>query len=222
MSIKIKIAIVLSFIAVLAAVVWVGMIQTQDSAHTAVADESPSAQAADETQPQPATASPLKTDTNEINDSEKKKLKTLIAEKLEENDFCGSVLIGVGDSVVTDISTGCSDKDKETKNTAQTTYEIGSMTKQFTAAGILHLVNEGKLDVNDKISKYFKDCKFGDDVTVDNLLSMTSGIPDYLNDNIYAVETGERAEDSTYSKKEFLEWLNKQELGFDPGSSFYY
>jgi D-alanyl-D-alanine carboxypeptidase len=62
----------------------------------------------------------------------------------------------------------------------ETVFEIGSVTKQFTAAGILLLAQEGKLSVDDKISRHFKDMPPAwDDVTIRHLLTHTSGIKSY-------------------------------------------
>jgi CubicO group peptidase (beta-lactamase class C family) len=62
----------------------------------------------------------------------------------------------------------------------ETVFEIGSITKQFTAAGILFLAQEGRLSVDDKISKYLKDTpEAWRNVTIRHLLTHTSGIKSY-------------------------------------------
>ena len=62
----------------------------------------------------------------------------------------------------------------------ETVFEIGSLTKQFTAAGILLLAQEGKLSVDDKISRHFKWIPgHWTNVTVRHLLTHTSGIKSY-------------------------------------------
>lgn len=61
-----------------------------------------------------------------------------------------------------------------------TLYEIGSITKQFTAAAILQLRDGGKLALDDKLSKYLPDAPHADEVTLRQLLSHTSGLPEYL------------------------------------------
>ncbi|MFS4448515.1 serine hydrolase domain-containing protein [Maribacter sp. 2307UL18-2] len=58
-------------------------------------------------------------------------------------------------------------------------FEIGSVTKQFTAAAILKLVEEKKLALNDDFTKYLEFDTKGRKVTIDNLLNHTSGIPSY-------------------------------------------
>lgn len=61
----------------------------------------------------------------------------------------------------------------------QTRYEIGSVTKQFTAACILLLQQDGKLRLDDKVRKYFPFLKDADQVTLRELLTHTAGYPDY-------------------------------------------
>jgi CubicO group peptidase (beta-lactamase class C family) len=58
-------------------------------------------------------------------------------------------------------------------------FQIGSMTKQFTAVAILMLEEQGKLNVNHSISKYIPDYPLGDKITIHHLLTHTSGIKDF-------------------------------------------
>ena len=61
-------------------------------------------------------------------------------------------------------------------------FRIGSITKQFTAVSILQLVEQGRVSLNDSIQKFIKDFPpKGQTITIENLLTQTSGIPDYLN-----------------------------------------
>src|SRR5262249_25453878 len=66
-----------------------------------------------------------------------------------------------------------------TKATPSMRYSIGSVSKQFTAAAILLLAEEGKLSLDDKVSQFVPDLTRANDVTLRQLLSMTSGYPDY-------------------------------------------
>src|SRR5687767_14044657 len=65
--------------------------------------------------------------------------------------------------------------------TPKTVYEIGSMTKQFTAAAVMMLVEEGKISLDDKITKYFADApEWWNQITVRHLLNHTSGIQNHV------------------------------------------
>src|SRR5215213_6658010 len=58
-------------------------------------------------------------------------------------------------------------------------FRIGSVTKTFVATAILQLVDEGKLNKSDTLSKWYPDFPNADRITIDDLLRMRSGIPDY-------------------------------------------
>jgi CubicO group peptidase (beta-lactamase class C family) len=65
--------------------------------------------------------------------------------------------------------------------TPKTAYEIGSMTKQFTAAAVMMLVEEGKIALDDKITKYFTEApQAWNQITVRHLLNHTSGIQNHV------------------------------------------
>ena len=66
--------------------------------------------------------------------------------------------------------------------TTQHVFRIGSVTKQFTAAGILKLIESGKLSLDDKLSQFFPSFSKADEVTIYHLLTHTSGIHSYTSD----------------------------------------
>ena len=102
----------------------------------------------------------------------------MIAE-LNVKEFNGSVLVVQKGKTVFQKSFGMADREWSIPNTNQTKYRIGSVTKQFAAAAILRLNEEGKFQVDDKLSKYFPDYPKGDSVTIHMLLNHTSGIKNY-------------------------------------------
>ena len=69
--------------------------------------------------------------------------------------------------------------DPQTTATAAMRYSIGSISKQFTAAAMLMLAEEGKLSLDDPVSKYVPGLTEGDQVTIRELLSHTSGYQDF-------------------------------------------
>jgi CubicO group peptidase (beta-lactamase class C family) len=94
-------------------------------------------------------------------------------------EFNGSVLVVQKGKTIYQKSFGMADREWSVPNTNQTKYRIGSVTKQFTAASILQLQEKGKLQLDDKLSKYFTDYPKGDSVTIHMLLNHTSGIKNY-------------------------------------------
>jgi D-alanyl-D-alanine carboxypeptidase len=75
---------------------------------------------------------------------------------------------------------GLADRERKTPATSATHYEIGSITKQFTAAAILQLREAGKLDIDARLATYLPDAPHASEVTLTQLLSHTSGLLDYL------------------------------------------
>jgi CubicO group peptidase (beta-lactamase class C family) len=92
-----------------------------------------------------------------------------------------AVLVAQNGKVLFKKGYGLADAAHAIPITPQTQFRIGSITKQFTAAAILKLEEEGKLSIADKLSKYFPDFPRGDEVTLRHLLTHTSGIPDKIN-----------------------------------------
>lgn len=222
MKIGKKIALIVCFFVVLMGLVWASALKTTDTASLpASAKATPETVAKKEKETRP----PLEATQPVVSKLDKGKLKTIdknVTQQLKDIDFNGTFLIAVGDEVIYHKAMGYSDVDKKIKNTLDTKYEIGSCTKQFTATAVAKLADEGKLSLNDKISKYIKEIKTGKDIKIEQLMNMCSGLPDYLNEYIYSVESEEREEDSTLSKKEFINWLNDRDTIFEPGECFSY
>jgi CubicO group peptidase (beta-lactamase class C family) len=94
-------------------------------------------------------------------------------------DFNGTVLVMQKEKVVYKKAFGMAEREWNIANTVNTKYRIGSVTKQFTAACILLLAEQGKLNLDDKLSKYISDYPKGDSITIHMLLNHTSGIKNY-------------------------------------------
>ena len=79
-------------------------------------------------------------------------------------DFSGAVLVAQKGKVIYEKAFGMANREWNVPNTVQTKFRIASITKQFTAAAILELAEQGKLSLEDKLSKYFPDFPKGDTV----------------------------------------------------------
>lgn len=100
--------------------------------------------------------------------------------------------------------------------TAETVFEIGSITKQFTAAGILLLAQEGKLTVDDKLSQHIANAPDSwKAVTLRHLLTHTSGIKSYTGLDGFELTRH-------LTQAQFLKTLGVQPLEFQPGASWKY
>jgi D-alanyl-D-alanine carboxypeptidase len=99
----------------------------------------------------------------------------------------------------------------------QTRYAAGSISKQFTAAAILLLAEQGKVSLDDRVSKYFPDLTRADEVTIRELLSHTSGYEDYAPQD-YMIPAWTKP---TTPEAILDEWAKKP-LDFDPGTKWQY
>ena len=92
------------------------------------------------------------------------------------------------------------------------------MTKQFTAAVLLKLGEQHKLSLDDKISKYFPNHKKGDEITIKNLLTHTSGLSEIFRDTLFIKENKQKY----ISKEKLLSFFINKPLYFDPGTQYSY
>jgi CubicO group peptidase (beta-lactamase class C family) len=101
--------------------------------------------------------------------------------------------------------------------TTSTRYAIGSVSKQFTAAAILLLQEEGKLSLDDKVSRWFPDLTAANEVTIRQLLSHTSGYEDYAPQDYIIPEWTKPTTSAAILKG----WAKKP-LNYDPGTRWQY
>jgi CubicO group peptidase (beta-lactamase class C family) len=101
--------------------------------------------------------------------------------------------------------------------TPQMRYSIGSISKQFTAAAILLLQEDGKLKVDDAVGKYVPNLTRGNKVTIRQILSHTSGYQDYWPEDY--VMTPMLAPESA---QQILDTWGKKPLDFEPGAEWQY
>jgi D-alanyl-D-alanine carboxypeptidase len=100
---------------------------------------------------------------------------------------------------------------------AEMAYPVGSISKQFTATAVLLLQEQGKLSIDDPVAKYFPDLTRANDVTLRNLLTMTSGYEDFAPQD-YSIPAWYVVRDPAATVKE---WAGKP-LDFEPGTKWQY
>jgi CubicO group peptidase (beta-lactamase class C family) len=109
----------------------------------------------------------------------------LIVEKYSSDSLLnGSILIAKGDEILYQGSFGFKNFEKKEMNTLSTFFPIASLTKQFTSTSILLLQENKELTINDKIGDYIKVPESMKEIPIKNLMNHTSGIPEYLQNNI--------------------------------------
>jgi CubicO group peptidase (beta-lactamase class C family) len=108
------------------------------------------------------------------------RMDEVVQSYVRDKTFMGTVLVARGGDVVLSKGYGSANLEWNVPNSPVTKFRLGSLTKQFTAASILLLVERGKLMLEDPIRKYIPDAPAAwDKITIFNLLTHTSGIPSF-------------------------------------------
>ena len=152
--------------------------------------------------------------------------------------FQGVALVAQGNEIKFAKAYGNTDYDDNIVNKVNTRFAIASNTKQFTAVAIMQLMEDGKINLDDTIDKYFPKFKYANQITVRELLQMRSGLVDYLNAaelyfkdeeslkilNDYREKAyfDEYVSDSRWTADIILNNLYLSELQFEPGQAYDY
>jgi CubicO group peptidase (beta-lactamase class C family) len=112
---------------------------------------------------------------------------------------------------------GFADLELDVKLPFNASFEIGSVTKQFTAAAVLQLAEQGKLTLEDDLGKYIKFDTGKRKVTIRQLLSHTSGIKGYTELPSFATLSIQK-----HSRDTLLRIVEKEQFDFEPGEALIY
>jgi CubicO group peptidase (beta-lactamase class C family) len=146
------------------------------------------------------------------------RMEQVILTFVQRKQFMGAVLVARGAEVLLDKGYGFADVELNVPASPKTKFRLGSVTKQFTAAAILLLQERGKLNVNDPVKKYLPDAPAAwDKITIYNLLTHTSGIPDFTSFTDYA-----SLEPFATTPKELVARFREKTLDFQPGEQWRY
>ena len=140
------------------------------------------------------------------------KIDQLIKNYTEKGRFNGSALVASHGQILLEKGYGYKSFRDSALNDSSTIYQIASVTKQFTSAVILKLVELKKLELTDKLSKYYPDFPKGDNITIENLLTHTSGIFDWTNSINF----------SPTNEQTLIAFLETKALDFSPGTRWSY
>ena len=131
--------------------------------------------------------------------------------------FTGTVLVMKQNKELLRKAYGMANREWNIPNRPETKFEIGSLTKQFTATCILQLVEQGKLSLDDKLGKFFPSFFKGDSVTIHMLLNHTSGIPSFT-----GLPGFDKIDKLSWSRDSMIAFFNNKPYDFSPGSNFKY
>ena len=161
--------------------------------------------------PRPAAVPPERTTEAAAVDALRWKLES----EVSAGRFSGAVLLAREEKVLFSQAYGLSDRAKNTPNTLQTRFRLGSMNKLFTAVAVLQLAEAGKIKLDDPLGKYltgYPNRDVSEKVQVRHLLTHTGGTGDFFGPEFDA----HRLELRTL--QDYLDLFGKRGLEFEPGT----
>ena len=146
-------------------------------------------------------------------------VEALVKRHAELDMFSGTVIVADHDKIVYANAFGQANKDHRVPNRLDTSYNIGSIGKTFTAVAIMQLVEAGKLRLDDRLSQYLPDFPFPEKhtITIQQLLNHSSGLGDYMEHADY-----KRAMPDIRTISDILPLVYAQKPLFAPGERFGY
>lgn len=115
-----------------------------------------------------------------VTNEKSKQLDTLYSALFEAGKFHGNVLVAEQGQIIYQNSFGLANEEDSISLNLESVFELASVSKQFTAMGIVQLQQEGKLDYDDDFTSYIPELAAYEGITIQHLLTHTSGLPDYM------------------------------------------
>jgi len=146
------------------------------------------------------------------------RIEQLIRARADDKTFMGTVLVARGDEVILSKGYGSANLEWNIPNTPSTKFRLGSITKQFTAAAVLLLAEQGKLALEDPVKRHYPNAPAAwDAITIRHVLTHTSGIPNHT--SFPEFQTG-RLMPATPEKT--IGYFRDKPLDFAPGERMSY
>ena len=146
-------------------------------------------------------------------------LGQLVNETLKGSNIPGAQVVVVDrGKIVLNQAYGVRDMETQVPVDTHTRFEIGSITKQFTAAAILQLKEQGKLALSDPLGKYVPEYPHGKNITIEQLLWQVSGVPNYT--EVPHFEKIAEGQPGDFSAA--LDLIKDKPLDFTPGTKWAY
>jgi CubicO group peptidase (beta-lactamase class C family) len=145
-------------------------------------------------------------------------IDSLLNAKYLSNEPGAVFLISKDGNIIYNKAFGVSNLELNVAMNNDNVFEIGSMTKQFTAVSILILMEEGKLNLDDEITKLIPDYPTnGSKITIHHLLTHTSGIKDFT-----SVDGLNEISKNDLTPSELVDFFSNESTDFQPGEKFKY
>lgn len=156
----------------------------------------------------PASAAP---------DSFEKQIDSYLAPLLRTNNFSGTVLVAKGDKIIFQKGYGQANIEHGVRNSTSTVFQIASVSKPFTAAAIMSLSEQGKVDLKAPLTTILPDYPGAEKLTVHHLLTHTSGIP-----NINDFDEYDDIQRQPHTPEQLVTYFKDKPLEFEPGARYSY
>lgn len=155
------------------------------------------------------------------------KIDSLFHTELEEGRFSGTIVIGHKEEVFYNKAFGIADRTSDTRMQPDFRFDIASLNKSMVGALIMIAVQEGRLSLNDKLvdqlSDYSYTGSFNENITIHQMLTHTSGLPDYdgvsqeLAENNFSAFKREH-----FTNQRYVDFISKIDRVSEPGKQFNY
>jgi CubicO group peptidase (beta-lactamase class C family) len=148
-----------------------------------------------------------------------KSIDSLVAPQFTGNQPGVSILVAKRGQILYQKAFGSANMELNVPMRPENIFRIGSITKQFTAVAILQLVEQGKISLQDSIQKYVKDFPSkGYTITIENLLTHTTGIIDYTSKD----DPDPFIERRDFTPEFLINYIKNDALQFKPGTKYGY
>lgn len=135
----------------------------------------------------------------------------------ENHKVMGSFAIADKGKIIYTKTIGFSDVESKRKADINTRYRVGSITKTFTAVLVMKAVEDKKLALDTKLSRFFPNIKNADKIKIEDLLNHRSGIHNFTDDNLYLTYYTQ-----PITEEKLVSIIEKAGSDFEPGSQFQY
>lgn len=135
----------------------------------------------------------------------------------ENNKLMATMTVTSGGNIAYEKAVGFADAENKIKNTKETKFRIGSITKAFTAVMIFQLIDEGKITLETPLAQFYPEIKRASKITIANLLNHSSGLYNLTNDPTFGEWMLKKS-----TKKELLSRIKGYKSDFNPGEQTSY
>lgn len=151
------------------------------------------------------------------------RVERFIISENEKNHFDGTIVIGTKDEIQYEKAIGTANRTWSIKMSSKDRFDIASLNKSFQAALILKAVEEDRISLNDKLIDFFPKEEFDAAITVHQLLTHTSGLPDYdaVNETL-KVDHYKTFKRLWYNNEDYAHFISQLKPTNKPGEQFHY